>query len=483
MPLDVHTRRVLTTAFLFPLVLTACAMEEGVSTQPLTGNLLPDPGFESGRLEWSNWQGMTVVNDGSARSGSWAGRVTRAATDTFAGGDIIVSELSPSATYVVQAHGRAVGHGEIQVKFLDAGWNEVGAPVVATAFDSAYGSRSFRVTLPENATRIQVVALMHSTGHLDLDDLYVGLDGPQAPCGDDLHEPTGPAEPPTTGEPPVVEPTEPPPSASAVNSVDTIIDDMTQPASARARDNNEASVIFSGNYEQAQRLSPTYAHSINNITSWCWAFAADGHPSDAATAVQVRHHEVYALRRSTGRWEWVAGGRPSGWRGNLRAATYELQDEEVIDADVVQVRPGAEPRTDLRSYELWTPGAADQIDFWWDVQAVFATCQMRVVPVGDGSSEVARARYAGQVGFDLWRRPLPFQPGVSQFWGPNGRMKPITDAWQSFNTISLRPGNPEFSKLPGELGFGPAWTVTNPYLDPPHVLTPAELRANPPPLR
>ena len=62
-------------------------------------------------------------------------------------------------------------------------------------------------------------------------------------------------------------------------------------------------------------------------------------------------------------------------------------------------------------------------------------------------------------------------------------MKTIDKEWKAFNVVTLKPLKPEFSNLPGELGFGPAWTVANPYLDPPYTLTEQELRANPPPLK
>ena len=110
---------------------------------------------------------------------------------------------------------------------------------------------------------------------------------------------------------------------------------------------------------------------------------------------------------------------------------------------------------------------------------------MRVVTLDSSQpSDIDKASYAGQVGFDFWRRAAGlFKPGVTQFWGPNGRMKPITSEWQTFSVVTLKPYDPKWSALPGELGFGPAWTVQNPYLDPPYTLTPDQLRANPPPQR
>lgn len=287
---------------------------------------------------------------------------------------------------------------------------------------------------------------------------------------------------PTPAPNPTPAPTPTPSPGNTVNSVDTIIGDMRLPATASGRSNNEASVIFSGNAAQARVLRPQYASTINNVTSWCWPFMSrDNRASNLA--VQVRYHEVYGLRASTNQWVRIAGGRPSGWRGNYTAATYELKDEVVIDNDIVQVRPGAAPRTDLVSYELWTPEAAKVIDFFQDLKAVYTSCQMRLVNVSGGAVDMSAARYAGQVGFDLWRRGYgDFQPGVTQFWGPNGRMKPITNQWQAFNTISLRPYDINYSGLPPELGMG-NWTTPNPYANPPYVLTEQEVRANPPPLR
>lgn len=272
------------------------------------------------------------------------------------------------------------------------------------------------------------------------------------------------------------------PTPSGTDSVDAIVADMREGPTAYARSNNEPSVIFSGNAAQAERLSPTYGSSIDNITSWCWVFST---PENAAThaAVQVRYSDVYVLRASTGTWEPISAGRPSGWRGDLHAATFEVQDEIVIDDEILEVHPGAPPRTDLVSYELW-PTWSRPIDFWEDVRAVYATCQARVVALPDAPpGDLERAHYAGQVGFDLWRRAAgPFEPGVTQFDGSVGRMHALGTEWQSLHVISMRPRDPEWSKLPGYVGLGPAWTVINPYLDPPYTLTEEEIRANPPPL-
>lgn len=271
---------------------------------------------------------------------------------------------------------------------------------------------------------------------------------------------------------------------SSIGGIEEVIRDMTEPASAVARNNNEAAVIFSGNYAQAVNLAPGYAPTFDNITSWCWAFVGKDHEADNA-AIEVRYSDLYALRDSSEQWELIDSGRPSGYRGTSSGSSGELKDEVVVDADTIRVRPGAPPRTDLNSYEMWTPNAARQIDFVHDIKAVYASCQMRVVTLDPSQpDDLDRARYAGQMGFDFWRRSAgPFNPGVTQFWGPNGRMKPITSEWQTFSVVGLAPYDRSWSNLPGELGFGPAWTVPNPYLDPPYTITADELRANPPPLR
>jgi hypothetical protein len=285
--------------------------------------------------------------------------------------------------------------------------------------------------------------------------------------------------PPAPGAP---SPTMPP--AAAVESVDEIIADMTQAPTANGRSNNEAAVIFSGNYDQAVKLSPAYAPSFNNIASWCWAFEVQGNPA-RNTAVEARHHEVYALRKSTHTWQRVDGGRPSGYRGNRSGSTNEFSDEVVVDDETIRVRPGGAPHPELASYEMWQPNAARTIDYVHDIDAVFARCEMRLVTLDPGASvDIDSAQYAGQVGFDFWRRGAgPFQSGVTQFWGSNGRMKAISKEWKTFNVITMKPRAPEWSNLPGELGFGPAWTVANPYLDPPYTLSEQTIRSNPPPLQ
>jgi hypothetical protein len=272
-------------------------------------------------------------------------------------------------------------------------------------------------------------------------------------------------------------------TSSGLNSVQNLINDMLLPSSAWGRYQNEAAMGFSGNYQQARALTD-YATTMNNITGWCWAFATPDNQSQR-TAVQVRYHEVYALRASTNQWVQIGSGRPAGSRGNLGGATYEINDETVIDNDIVQVRPGGNPRPDLKSHELWNPTNPGmwQIDWFSDVKAIYASCQMRVVSL-DGSGDFSGASYAGQSGFDLWRRGYGnFQSGVTQFWGPNGRMKPISTQWQTFNVISMKPGVPSASAFEGWfVGSNQAY-VQNNYMDPPYNLTEQEVRVNPPPLR
>jgi hypothetical protein len=273
--------------------------------------------------------------------------------------------------------------------------------------------------------------------------------------------------------PPVVQPQQ------TVNTVRTVLDDMQQPERATARPNSKASVLFSGNFAQTQQLAPGAAQAINNITSWFWIFQVPGNTA-TNVGVEVRGQQAFVLR-SNGQWVKVNGGRSSGWRGDLHAATYELEDQVIIDANTIRVHPGRAPRPDLVTQELWT--AQNETFSWFsEARAVFATGEARLVPLNAaGEAELATARYAAQIGFDLWRRPLPFQPGVSVFDGSVGRMKPITAQWQAFNVISVKPNDPSFSTLPGYLGV-PAWSVVNPYLDPPYTLSEAEVRANPPPL-
>lgn len=288
-------------------------------------------------------------------------------------------------------------------------------------------------------------------------------------------------------------------SPYGVNSPSLVIDDMKLPASANARANNEAAVIFTGEYQQALalgemlranlNLSRNPAAAINNVTSWCWAFMAPDNAS-TSTAVQVRFHDVAVLQASTNQWVQISSGRPSGGRGNRSGVVYPYLEggERVIDADVVEVRPGAAPRPDLTSHELWAPGAGGpNLPFpFSDVRAVHATCQMRLVDVQTGGPvDLNTAKYSGQVGFDFWERTSRNAvAGVDRFWGPNGRMKALTNQWQSLNVITLAPDPSRiaFSSLPPEFGRG-YFTTQNPYLNGSFVLSESQIFANPPLLR
>jgi hypothetical protein len=273
-----------------------------------------------------------------------------------------------------------------------------------------------------------------------------------------------------------------PSTNTTINSVNEIVADMRTAASVAARTNNEPAVIFSGNSQQAALLSSNTS-SVDNITPWCWVFMTPNNTSSQA-AVEVRHEEVYVLSRTTHQWSFVVGGRPSGLRGVTTSGSVSVPGAEVIvDANTVRVIPGSPPRTDLISHELW-PTTLVQFSNWSDVQAVFATCQARVVALpGAPASDILGARYAAQVGFDLWNRAAGgFNSGVTHFDGSVGRMKVVTQNWQSFNVISLAPLDANFSRLPPYLGQG-SYTTVNPYLNPPNTLSEAEIRANAPPLR
>jgi Carbohydrate binding module (family 6) len=242
-----------------------------------------------------------------------------------------------------------------------------------------------------------------------------------------------------------VAPSDPHPAepAGAVNSLQNIIDDMTMQSTGNGRAQNEAAVHFSGSYLQAKALLPGLAEGVNNITSWCWAFRSPGDPS-SNTEVQVRHQEAYALLASTGNWVRVNGGRPSGFQGTVAAADLGsyLKTEKAIDADTIQVNPGRiAGRSDLVSYEMWTPDAGSSLINFRDVVAVYATCQMRLAK-GDpnGVDDRAEARFAGQVGFDLWNRNGGgFFPGTTFADGSGGRMERIGAEWQAHNALSIQP--------------------------------------------
>lgn len=260
------------------------------------------------------------------------------------------------------------------------------------------------------------------------------------------------------------------------------------------RPENYPSVRFTGNFDQAlaldQRYKPyeNYVQNANNLTSWCWVYM-DPDNTAQNVAVEVRNHEIYILRKSTNKWELVDGGRPSGFRWDYNSARddigLEYNNQDIVDNNTVRVYPGSPPRTDLISHELWTPNAAGNRPDMYDTKAIYATCEARIVPFnGNDGSNLATAKFSGEVGFDYWHR---WGPGFIRnvgFWdGSTGRMERIGTDWTRLNYISLKPTdkrNSTFDSVYTGLGGWP--TIDDDLLEPPYTLTEAEIRANPPPV-
>ena len=138
---------------------------------PATGaqgeNLLNNAGFEDGRRQpWQAW-GAFAIQQGNARTGSWAARIGPAS-----GGGANITSVKQGGEYEYSAWGKATaGQARIGYKLFDSSFSQIGATVTAPPFSANYERRVLQFTLPGNAAYAQLFAWNASNGQAFLDDV------------------------------------------------------------------------------------------------------------------------------------------------------------------------------------------------------------------------------------------------------------------------------------------------------------------------
>ncbi|MGB7184289.1 MAG: hypothetical protein WBD51_20310, partial [Burkholderiaceae bacterium] len=135
-----------------------------------TGNQLPNPGFEDGTTQpWEQWGSFSVANDASARTGDFAARIP-----PYNGGGTFV-DVSAGSQYRFSGFGYVAGAGgsaQLAVKFFDAGWAELGAPLLSDSFAiGSYSEEAVLVVVPATAVRAQLSIWNGNPNVLVVDDL------------------------------------------------------------------------------------------------------------------------------------------------------------------------------------------------------------------------------------------------------------------------------------------------------------------------
>jgi hypothetical protein len=142
-------------------------------------NLLQNASFESGSIApWTSWPGLSAVQDGNARTGSWAAKLTYNAAKQFGGGALLVA-LSAGKSYRYSVWGKATQQvAVVGLKFYSAGYQLVGSELRSLPFDASYGQRTIDFTLPPSAVYAQLYALADAPELAYIDDVRLTQTSP-----------------------------------------------------------------------------------------------------------------------------------------------------------------------------------------------------------------------------------------------------------------------------------------------------------------
>ena len=406
------------------LAVVLCMPVNGMAAQ----NLVPNPSFENSSLApWQSWQNMYLAGWG-ARSGQFA-----ALAGSNGGGDTSVA-ISPGRTYTLTAWGRLeqAGNAVIGYQLVDASWQNVGGEVRADSFQTSYAARSLTFTAPGNATRVKLTVWNSSAGNLYLDDVSLVEQGGLA----------------VSNAPPVVSTNAGSSSTGAVNSVATIISDMSEMNDLPLVGVNPAygfsqgpGFNIMGNNASGGGLPSWYAAAYpqmantgywKGILPWFVMFHGQGNGA-SNTRVQMRGLKLYVLSRSTNQWRQLTsvndvGGEFCPQGSNYHSCTGGLAKQYEPDGGVsIKPRWGQ----DLHGWY----GSRQAIQ-GWDIKAVFVTMQAKLVVDNPWLADDRwRARYLLDVGADYYpemANSSVFLPGVGV-----SRAKLVKPDWQSFNFITL----------------------------------------------
>lgn len=255
--------------------------------------------------------------------------------------------------------------------------------------------------------------------------------------------------------------------APKVNSVATIIGDMTLENDSRAdgipnfmwaTGPNPAAVLM-GADPRGSKMQPWWLN-LSNVWSqykdadlwstyvqWFLIFEGVGNGADNVR-VEVRNPRTYYLSRSTGQWIAVGGLRPGShwfqaWKSDLTWANDNVDLRRNADGSVAVRVPLNSPNT---IHGVWEQGKIDISQLVADMSALFVTVQARLV-VDDPSrpDDRAAANLLLHVGGDYYpdmsaTAANSFPPGAGV-----SRLKRITSEWQSFNFATIDAARQDYT--------------------------------------
>lgn len=239
------------------------------------------------------------------------------------------------------------------------------------------------------------------------------------------------AAPPARVPSPTAKPTATKPAT--VNSIQTIIDDMTKPHEAKLH-----GVPASYDWSTGPRMGHgTPPADFKAFIPWGQVYeAGDGNPA-TNTRVHLRDIRAYVLSKKTGKWQLLTHSddvEGSAFREDFAGNDSKPADLRTEPDGGVSVKAG-----DGYNFHFWSSTGRQPINPN-DVAGVFTTVQGRLV-VDDPSKpdDRTQARYLLGMGGDYWRSLTAQWDAAFNNVGDAaiGRMKWVTTEWQAFNMTTL----------------------------------------------
>jgi hypothetical protein len=225
--------------------------------------------------------------------------------------------------------------------------------------------------------------------------------------------------------------------SASINSVQTIIDDMTLPPDARPHgvpDNYDWSSGAATQPGQFGSSAGMYA-----ATTWGQLYIPrEGNPA-SNTRAQIRNEAMYALSNADGKWHQVQYSESvqgAAFVEDFANNASKASDARTEPTGGISVTAGGG-----YNFHFWPYGARASIDPN-DLKALYATVQARLIVDDPGKPDDRNiAKYILQLGGDYWKDQ---NVGWSADWSNNhgigaGRFKWVTSTWQCFNMLTLVP--------------------------------------------
>lgn len=220
--------------------------------------------------------------------------------------------------------------------------------------------------------------------------------------------------------------------ASTVNSVQTIIDDMTLP-----HEGHPHGVPL--NYDWAVNPRVGMGNdpgAFRAMTAWGQIYEdASGNPA-VNSRVQIRDMRSYLLSKRDGRWHLLQSSRGvegAAYREDFAGDVNKPPDLRIEPDSTVSVTAGGG-----YNYHFWPPTGRAVIDPR-DVAGIFTTVQARLIEEDTtGTDDRASARYLLSMGGDYWLSlSAPWDNFKTNGDIGIGRFKNVRREWQAFNMTSL----------------------------------------------